>query len=248
MTGQPIRRRQPPLPTIVRGDGPPLVFLHGFGMAPMTYRRMVGLLSERTRVHLPMWMYVEGEWSYGAVLDGLLADFEQGVHERAILIGHSAGGAVALGFAARWPERLSALVLVNSLGASDRQRMRRNAVPGRHLGRLASLQATRDFFGTVLTRPRDLGRAALWAYNHEPTPDIVVVRELDLEKHVVWAERDALLPLEDGRRFAERLDARFTVVPGGGHAIDHDWPMRRPRTFIRTLEELGIVADAVDVS
>lgn len=246
MTANPIARRQPPLPTIVRGHGRPLVFLHGFGMAPTTYHRMVGLLSQEARVLLPMWLYVEGEWQYGKALDGLHAMFEQGISEPAVLVGHSAGGAVALGFAARWPERLSSLVLVNSLGASDRQRMRRSAVPGRHLGRLASLAATRDFFGTIFTRPRDLGRAAMWAYRHEPTPDIIAVRDLDLSKHVLWAERDALLPVEDGRRFAERLHARFTIVPGGDRPIDHDWPVRRPRRFLGTLQRLGILEDRVD--
>lgn len=236
---------QPPLPTIVRGEGVPLVLLHGFAIAPATYERTVDLLADRVRAYLPMWMYVEGQWGYPEALEGLSAVLD-GVEEPAVLVGHSAGGALALGFAARWPERISALVLVDTLGASDRRRMRRSAVPGRHLARLASFPATRDFFGTVFTRPRDLGRAAMWAYLHDPSDEIAAVRAHRFDRHVLWAEHDVLLPVDDGRRFAEQVDATFTVTRGdeaGG--IDHDWAYRRPRAFVEALEAIGVVPRTV---
>jgi pimeloyl-ACP methyl ester carboxylesterase len=234
---------QPPLPTIVRGSGDPVVLLHGFAIVPATYARTVAELATRARVLMPMWMYVEGPWSYEAALDGLDAILDALGVEQARLVGHSAGGAIALGYAARRPERVSGLALVDTLGASDARSMRRNALPGRHLARLASLAATRDFFGTVLTRPRDLGRAAMWAYRHVPSREIERVRELAVDRHVIWSESDVLLSPDDGERFARLLDATFTLVtdPDGGGGIDHDWAYRHPRLFVETLTRLRVL-------
>ncbi len=240
----PAERPQPPLPTIRRGSGAPLVLLHGFAMAPATYAPTMRLLAERMHVLAPMWLYVEGDWSYRRAVQGLDAAVDAaGLDGPVTVLGHSAGGALALALAARRPDMVARMVLVNTMGASSAEVMRRNAMPGRHLLRLASLRATRDFFGTVFTRPRDVGRAALWAYRHDPSEDIAAVRAADVRTHVLWAERDALLPLKDGRRFAERLGASFMVVsaPAGTAPIDHDWVARRPRLFVETLTDLDLL-------
>ena len=237
---------QPPLPAIRRGHGHPILFLHGFALAPATYERTVDLLAQQARVIAPMWLYTDGEWSYEVALEALEATLTAADVSQVTLIGHSFGGGLALGLAARRPEWIERLVLVDTLGCSDGRQMARNAVPGRHLARLASLAATRDFFATILTRPRDVQRAAMWGYRYAMDAEIETVGALDLPKQVVWSETDALLPMVDGQRFAERLRASFHVVPivDGTTPTDHDWAYRRPRLFVRTLVEVGALPES----
>ncbi|MEC3918141.1 alpha/beta fold hydrolase [Nocardia sp. CDC160] len=47
-----------------------------------------------------------------------------------------------------------------------------------------------------------------------------------LPTHVVWAENDAWIPVDTGRRLAGLLpNARFTTVPDAGHLIQYDAPV-----------------------
>jgi len=59
---------------------------------------------------------------------------------------------------------------------------------------------------------------------------------------VLWAERDTVLSRADGREFAARLHADFTVArrPPGYGPIDHDWMFDDPELFAAHLEELGL--------
>lgn len=109
----------------VAGHGRPLVFLHGFGLTPRTYARAIDRLAAAgARVYSPTLPGFGGtgalpsarhgfggyaEWT-GRFLDAV------GIDEPVTLVGHSFGGGVALATAGGVEDRVSELVLVNSVG------------------------------------------------------------------------------------------------------------------------------------
>jgi pimeloyl-ACP methyl ester carboxylesterase len=116
-----------------RGQGRPLVLIHGLGGSICNFRYNIPALSERLRVvalDLKGFGYSErptaGDYSLAAQarLVGELMD-RLGI-PRAAVLGHSMGGAIALRLAATAPEKVDRLILVGS------------APPGRMVPRFAA--------------------------------------------------------------------------------------------------------------
>jgi pimeloyl-ACP methyl ester carboxylesterase len=104
-----------------RGQGPPLVLIHGLGGSICNFRYNIPVLSQHLRVvalDLKGFGYSErpaaGDYSLTAQarLVGELMD-RLGI-PRAAVLGHSMGGAIALRLAATWPEKVDRLILVGS--------------------------------------------------------------------------------------------------------------------------------------
>lgn len=231
--------RQPPLPAIVRGTGPDVVLLHGYGLTPHTYGRTIDLLAERARVIAPRWLEVEGPWSYDRVLGGLVAALDAARVGRAAFVAHSFGGALSLGLAAHFPKRVRSLVFVDSYALAPHWTMAKDALSGVPLlHRLATRRAAVDFLASWRRRPKDLCRAAWWGFNCRKAEEIAAVREAGIPCHVLWAERRTLLSEANGREFARRLGASFVLVSGDGKPVDHDWMYRRPERFVAELRRV----------
>jgi haloalkane dehalogenase len=100
------------------GGGTPVVFLHGFPDDSRAYDRLLPHLAPRRAVAFDFLGYGHSdrvecpdprqhEAELGAVLDAL------GM-ERAVVVGHDAGGPVAVNFMLDHPDRVSRLVLINT--------------------------------------------------------------------------------------------------------------------------------------
>jgi pimeloyl-ACP methyl ester carboxylesterase len=151
-------------------SGSPVVLLHGGGLdwAALTYRCSIGPLAESHRVFAPDLPGFGGsaappqDWGiahYVQFLGRLLDVLEL---ERASLVGISLGGAIALGFALRSPERVVRLVLVDSHGLGQE-------VPGRVASYLfVRLPLANALVWTLLSRSRRLVRKSLHAIFHRP--------------------------------------------------------------------------------
>lgn len=107
------------------GSGAPVVFLHGFGLAPHTYGGAVERLAATgVRVYAPALPGFGGTnalpaSSHGfAGYTGWVARFLDalGIDEPVAMVGHSFGGGVALASSHGLGDRVSELVLVNSVG------------------------------------------------------------------------------------------------------------------------------------
>lgn len=253
----------------VTGEGEPaLVLLHGFGGSLLSWGEVLeplgrvamtaaydrpgfGLTHRPPRGEGPPNLY-----SPQGAVDHLVAVMDAlGVGE-AVLVGHSAGGSVALHAASLHPGRIRALVLVAPAAH------RAPAVPGLvrpllgtpHLdlvGRLALRYIAPRMVTPLLRRAwydeeritdevlerytRPLGAhdwdRGLWEFvrSSAAAPVEVGYHGLDVPVLVVTGDDDRIIPLRDSVLFAEELpDSELVIIPSSGH-VPHE---ERPGTFL----------------
>ena len=206
--------------------------------------------------------------------DAWLRDFEKLVDtielEKFPLLGISQGGAVAVAYAARHPERVSQLVLYGAytrgwmLRGSAEETERRNALLTLvRLGWGRDNPAFRQIF-TTLFMPEATPEQADW-FNElqrvSTSPEnavqlmaeagrVNVVDKLPLVKCptlVLHCRHDAAVPISEGRLIAARIPgARFVELPGRNHVVtprEPAWPL-----FLHELHSfLGWESDKVGV-
>ena len=224
---------------IVIGDGPALVLLHGFAMQPRTYLPLARLLADRVKVVIPAIFDCPGGWSFSRILDRVEAMLDEEGLEKVSLLGHSFGGGIELGFAARHPERVVECVFADTLAVRERFSLAEEAL--RHplgLLNMATPPAAAAFFQSVFTHPLQLAEAGLWGFVTDRTVDMEHVVAAHIPCHVLWANRDTLLCRSDGEEFAYSLGATFTVA--ADPVVDHDWMFDDPDLFAEHLEALNL--------
>ena len=227
----------------MRGSGPDVVFLGGFAMTPAAYERTIDILAGHVRVIAPSVFRRTRRWDYEAVLDELGALLDELDTERVTLVGHSFGGGVALGLAARRPARVERLVFVDSNGLAPSWRMAADAFTCPRFLRMATLGSLSDFLGSVVHHPGAVSRAGYWAFRADKQDEIAAVRAAGVPVHVLFAPDDTLVPWERGAAWAAELDGTFEIVPAPG-ALDHEWPMTRPALFAGTVLRVLAQRDA----
>ena len=113
-------------------SAPLILLLHGFGASEFSWRAVLEPLAQDYHViayDRPAFGLTErplaGDWGFQPNPYGEEANVELVIGlmdafgaDQAVLIGNSAGGRIALAVAAAYPERVSKLVLVDSVGAS----------------------------------------------------------------------------------------------------------------------------------
>lgn len=229
-----------------RGTGPNLVLLHGWGMnaavwdglgPPITADRRI------CRIELPG----HGESPFERRHDGLAAWADaclEAAPERAVWLGWSLGGLVALEAAMRAPERISALVLLTATplfvrGPDWPAAMDAETLAGFHDELLGDPAATLDRFLALQVRGSDRARDCLRTLRREvswrPAPNptaldigLDLLRESDLRERIgrlacptlwLFGQRDALVPSETSEGVARLLPrARQRLIAGAAHA------------------------------
>jgi pimeloyl-ACP methyl ester carboxylesterase len=223
------------------GEGPTLLILHGFGMQPRTYVPLARILADRARVIIPAVFALPERWTFGHALDCIEATVDDLGLDRLSILGHSFGGGLELGLAARRPQQVIECVFADTLGVRERFGLAEEALHN-PLGILsmATPSATTAFFESLVTHPGQLGAAALWGFFSDREPDIERVVDAGISCHVLWANHDTLLARDDGKEFARRLHATFTVASGA--RVDHDWMFGDPELFAEHLERVELYA------
>ncbi len=260
------------------GEGSPvLVLLHGFGASMFSWRKVMGPLAEHSTViayDRPAFGLTDrplsGEWDpevwpggspYGpeAQVEILIEILDALGVERAVLVGNSMGGAVAALAAARRPERVQALVLVDAyLDGSGPphalQALMRSSI-GRRVGptMLSPMAvgigpALRSLVADAATvtpemvegyaRPLRLARAAeaLWELT---LAGVIQMSEAELGQIavptlVLRGEADRLVGAAAAQRAADLIPgATLRTIPGAGHVPQEE----QPTLFIQAIEE-----------
>lgn len=235
------------------GDGPPVVFLHGWGLSARSYAkawpRVVRAGARVVAPALPGFGKSDplpGELTFEKLAhwtDQLLDHL--GVDEPAFLVGHSFGGGVATATAWHHPERVRSLVLVNSVGGSvwkqPDQVGARNLGDrplwdwGLHLpaefttrgyGRALPVVA-RDFAENVLRNPRNLWRAGALARQADLRGELADIADRGVPVTVLWGNQDRLIPEAAFVATCEAAGAPGDIVERGGHS----WLLADPEGF-----------------
>ena len=225
------------------GSGPPIALLHGYGMQPWVYRATAELLARHARVVVPDLFAVPGHWTPQKVVDAFAASLDHLGIEEATLVGHSFGGGIELGFAATRPERVTELVFSDTLAVSAQWGLADEALRNpAHLLRLVTAQAAAAFAQTWISHPWQMVAGAWWGFRSRRSHDMAAVDRAGIRSHVLWANRDSILNRADGRAFAERIGATFTVAASPDGPVDHDWVFQNPPLFVAHLEALELAA------
>lgn len=242
------------------GTGPAVLCLHGWGASAYGYRHVLAPLAARgIAAHAPD---LRGHGWSGKPLDrtaytpDALAGWTVRVLDalavdRAVLVGHSLGGAIALHTARVAPDRVAALVLLAPLGLHTVERLEqlRALTPDfveRWVARAADFRvltavALHTAYGR-LGRPTARDVDEYWA----PTADPAFARAARLVFHadpwgalaadalagvrrpveVVVGTRDNLIRAADFRLAASLPHAALDVVPDAGHVLADEVPAR----------------------
>ena len=250
----------------VAGEGrPALVLLHGFAASVFSWREVMGPLAEShtvTAFDRPGFGLTErplpGEWqgkspySPKAQVDLTVALMDKLGIDRAVLIGNSAGGTVAMLTALTYPQRVQALILVDP--AVYRGGMQ---FPGVVRWLLSSPQARRLgplFVRSIRNWGLEFARSAwhdpskitdaIWAGYTKPLQaedwdkglyeSTLASRSLGLDKRldeiqmpvlVITGDDDRIVPTEQSIRLAGELpNADLVVVPNCGHVPHEECP------------------------
>lgn len=104
---------------IERGDGLPVIFVHGAGSSHLIWGAQARSLGEAARaiaLDLPGHNRSSGTGrdSIDAYRDLLCAFLDAFGVERAVIVGHSMGGAIVQSFALAFPDRVAALALIGT--------------------------------------------------------------------------------------------------------------------------------------
>ncbi len=250
-----------------RGEGPTVVLLHGHGATLGVFSKLAPRLAARHRHVIAVDQRGFGQsspvpdgFAFAGLVDDVATVLEAAHVRDAVIVGHSMGGAVALGLAVLRPEvvatRVRGLVLLNSTarGPSD-DRLHRawvRALDWPVLERVSS----HPFHGAVLTRG-NFGTAPR-------RTDVEAARQIGLQSPVAarrgFARRllgtdltadlgavevpvlalagasDRVVPPGESKRLVAFLPfAELHVYPGAGHML----PMERTDEITDRIVEFG---------
>jgi pimeloyl-ACP methyl ester carboxylesterase len=231
------------------GSGPPLVLLHGYPDNLQIWCELAPRLADRFDVIAFDWpgMGYSDAWAGGTtpthMADRLRAVLDVLGIGRALVAGMDMGGQPALAFAARHPERMLGLVVMNSLVFGEETtsweiRILRqfgwNRLILRRLPWLVFRRAERTFLPRGVTLPADL-RADLWDAFRRPAVRAFIARmcagyqgtlprlpelygQVRCPTLVLWAGADRHFPpIHAERLHATVPGSRLDVIAGAEH-------------------------------
>jgi len=254
----------------LEGD-PAIILMHGFGASLYSWHKVMEPFSQLGTViafdrvafgltERPMSWTGLNPYSSEAQVEQLIGIMDHFGIQKAILVGNSAGGTIAMLTALKYPERVEALVLIDPAvytgeGSPAWIRLVQNTPQMRHLGPLL-VRSIRKWGLEMLKQawhdplkitPEDLAAyqkpllvdnwdKALWyltlATSNTGLTDHL--KELTLPILVITGDDDRIVPTEQSVRLAGELsNASLVVIKNTGHVPQEE----DPQTFMQAVNE-----------
>ncbi len=256
------------LATDLRGDGPALLFVHGFPLDRTIWAHQVATLGGWRRIAPDLRGMGASDapgdgYSIAGYADDLVRLLDRLEVSRAVVAGLSMGGYVAFDLVRRYRERVAGLILVDTRADADTAEGRAGRDAMIHL---AQTEGSRAVAERML--PRILGRATQQTQPNvveqvrtlmarAPVQGVVgalgamrdradstpLLASIDVPTLVVVGQEDELMPVAGARAMTSLIpSAAMTVIPGAGHLP----PLEAPTAVSRVLAEfLEHVRDSV---
>jgi len=238
------------------GEGPPIVLLHGVGGSIYDWRHLIHPLSERHRVVAVDLLGAgesdrpgEGDYTLAAQARRLRGILDALGIEKAVLVGNSYGGGVALRFAQDWPGRTDRLVLINSICYPDvlpryvpwcrlpgadhaaelvplgRLVQRALRGRGRTIGTLSEEEL--ESYAAEVRLPGRRAAVVNWVravLREDPREFQARLGSVRAPALLIWGAADRTVPVELGRRLARELPEARLVELDAGHIPNQECP------------------------
>jgi pimeloyl-ACP methyl ester carboxylesterase len=244
-----------------RTDPVPIVLLHGTSASLHTWEGWARALKDQRRVirmDLPGFALTgpnrQDDYSIDTYVLFVRAFLDKLGLERVVLGGNSLGGQIAWATAAKMPERVERLILVDASGypldSIKDQRVpigfRLMGIPGLRLLAQHTLprgvieSSVRNVYGNPskvtpelidlyadMTRREGNRRALARRFEQGYTGDMTQLAKIKAPTLILWGSKDRLLPPEWGQRFAHDIpNAKLVMLDGLGHVPQEEDPAR----------------------
>lgn len=246
------------------GDGPPVLFVHGFPLDRTMWRPVASALTGWRRVApdlrgLGLSEGSDDGYTMAEYADDLAALLDTLRIPGAVVCGLSMGGYVAFEFLRRHPDRVRALVLADTRAAPDDAdaRTKRDAMIARirrdgpgfladeMLPRLlgpATMQTMPDVVrqvrGMMTAQPAEGLVGALTAMRDRPDSQ-PMLGGITVPTLVIHGSDDQLIPVAEARAMAEAIPgAHFAAIPAAGHLAPVEQAVNTGRVIREFLESL----------
>ena len=223
-------------------DNLPLILIHGMASSVVTWYRNIDALAQKRRVYaidLKGWGLTDkpgnGDYSLLQQAHHVRAFMQALSLERAVIVGHSMGGAIAVIAAAEYPREIAGIVLIDPAGGRSLSYLwlisRLMEVPPlRRWAVLAAQYAVTNEPLLTAAMPRayydpathftpEMKRALLQPYHTHGYIDAVIssarhtrhhhivsrVPHIDCPTLIVWGEQDVVLPVGDAHFFLDAI-------------------------------------------
>lgn len=231
----------------------PVIFIHGAGgNGTLWHNQLLGL----ARVCTPLAVDLPGHGSSeGEAADRIstyreqIKDFiESAGLSKAVLCGHSMGGAIAMDCALNYPENLAGLILV-STGARLKvapkiletyREGKQNLSLAKHLyGPDAREELVREGEKMLAETPPEVSYSDFTACDQFDAME--EISNIDLPTLVLCGEQDAMTPPKYSRSLAEKIPgARLELFPTGGHMLMQEQADQVNKAISRFLQDKNL--------
>jgi len=233
---------------VEKGEGTPLVILHGIMGGLSNFDQVIDYFSKDFKVlmpELPIYTYPLLKTSVKGFSKFLYDFFEFKKIDKAILLGNSLGGHVALYFTNKNQESVLAMILTGSSGLYEKSMgdsypkrknyefIKKKAQEVFHNPKVATKELVDEVFEVVNNRMKVIRTLALAksAIRHNMSKDLP---KINVTTCLIWGKDDKVTPPEVAEDFLKLLpDADLYWIDKCGHAP----MMEHPQEFIQIMDK-----------
>ncbi len=224
----------------VTGDGPPLLMLHGWNRSGADLRPLAELVGSARTVYtldLPGFGETppppEDGWDTSDYSELIVSFIQSKGLDKVSLLGHSFGGRVSLRIAAKYPEIVEGIILIDSHGLRPMRSFYQNMRV--RLIKLAAkvVKTTDKLLGTTIFPDKFAVKFGSADYRNAGVLKNTFVKTIseDQESDVrnikarallLWGSEDRETPVVMGEKFHQLLsNSKLIILPGKGHSPFH---------------------------